>query len=382
MTRINRGEKLFFVVVALSALWVGSWTYFAPAQVPERHSLVCAALHARVIGAIYLSAVVFCLGGALARSYAEVRVVMPMIATWTGVIFLVSLLHLTAADYGRPPIWIWFVAYLVYPLIALWLMFVHRAEPAEAGGPTLPASARGYFWAQGIGLTALGALLLVLPDVVVPFWPWKLTSQLAQIYAGPVLCYGVASLLLARTHSYRAARIAVAGMLVFAVAVLLASIIHRATFPSATTSVLVWFASLVTATVVLGFLLAPRLAVDAKKPELKFRHARRSHPHRRRRARRADHRARARAPRHREPRARRRARVRRHRLRHPVRAERLPRVRSARPHRRGDGEGRLPAVGADARRLDRRRAGVDPDRRLVPRPLQASLHHRPPHRPA
>ena len=31
---------------------------------------------------------------------------MPMIAIWTGVIYLVSLPHLTAADYGRPQIWI------------------------------------------------------------------------------------------------------------------------------------------------------------------------------------------------------------------------------------------------------------------------------------
>ena len=254
MTAISRGEKAFFVIVALSALWVGSWTYFAPASVQNGIPWFAPPLHSRVIGAIYLSAVVFCFGSVFARGYAEVRVVMPMIAIWTGVIFLVSPLYLTAADYRRPPIWIWFVAYLLYPLIALWLMWAHRAAGAGEGA-ALPAWARGYFLLQGIFLTVVGALLLVLPDVMIRAWPWALTSQLAQIYAGPVLCYGIASLLLGRVRSYAEARIAVAGMLVFALAVLVASVIHRATFASVNISVVIWFASLVIAIVALELVL-------------------------------------------------------------------------------------------------------------------------------
>jgi hypothetical protein len=255
MTKLNRGERVFFAIVALSALWVGSWTYFVPASVLNGIPWFAPPLHARVIGAIYLSAVAFCFASMFARSYAEVRVVVPMIAIWTGVIFLVSLLYLTAADYARPPIWIWVVAYLVYPLIALRLAWVRRSGNGEAEGAALPVWARGYFLVQGAFLTAVGALLLVLPDTMVGVWPWKLTTQLAQIYAGPVLCYGVASLLLARVRSYLEARIAVAGMFVFAVAVLVASVIHRATFPGVSTSVAVWFGCLVIAVAVLGFLL-------------------------------------------------------------------------------------------------------------------------------
>jgi hypothetical protein len=256
MTTVSRGERVFFAIVAVSALWVGSWSYFAPAYVQNGIPWFAPPLHARVIGAIYLSAAMFCFGSIFARSYAEVRVVMPMIALWTGAIFLVSLLYLTSADYRRPPIWIWFVAYLVYPLIAVWLMWIHRSERAGAAGNILPAWARGYFMAQGIVLTAVAALLLVLPDLMVKAWPWTLTPQLAQIYAGPILCYGVASLLLGRARTYTEARIAVSGMFVFAFAVLVASIIHRATFASAGVSVLLWFACLVIAVLVLWLVLA------------------------------------------------------------------------------------------------------------------------------
>jgi hypothetical protein len=255
MAPVGRVEKVFFVVVALSALWVGSWTYFAPASVQNGIPWFAPPFHARVIGATYLSAAVFCCAAAFARSFAEVRIVMPMIATWTGIIFVVSLLYLTAADYRRPPIWIWLVAYLVYPVVALWLLWTHRAA-GEAGGPALPAWAGGYLLVQGIFLTAVGALLLVLPNLMVKMWPWALTAQLAQIYAGPVLSYGVASLMLAQMRVYAEARIALSGMLVFALAVLAASVIHRASFAGLSLSVAVWFASLSIALVVLALVLA------------------------------------------------------------------------------------------------------------------------------
>lgn len=97
--------------------------------------------------------------------------------------------------------------------------------------------------------------MLLLPGLMIKAWPWTLTPLLAQIYAGPILCYGVASLLIARARSYRPVRIAMAGMFVFAVAVLVASVIHRVTFASASVSVVLWFACLVIAVVVLGLVL-------------------------------------------------------------------------------------------------------------------------------
>ena len=41
-------------------------------------------LHARFIGAMYLSGMVFMIGCLLARSVREVRIVVPMAAIWTG----------------------------------------------------------------------------------------------------------------------------------------------------------------------------------------------------------------------------------------------------------------------------------------------------------
>jgi hypothetical protein len=139
-----------------------------------------------------------------------------------------SFFHLTDSHYAQKPIWIWIGAHVVYLVIALWQMWVHIGVGAVDAGP--PIWARLYFLIQALLLLVMGALLLALPDEIIKLSPWELTSQLAQIYAAPVLCFGVASLKLARARSYEEAPIPLVGMLVFAVAVLIASFIDRESF--------------------------------------------------------------------------------------------------------------------------------------------------------
>ena len=62
----------------------------------------------------------------MARYYAEVQVVIRMIAIWTGMLLMVSLFYLGEFDYSRNQVWIWFGAYIIYPLIALWMMWHDR----------------------------------------------------------------------------------------------------------------------------------------------------------------------------------------------------------------------------------------------------------------
>src|SRR3990167_5373174 len=104
--RVTTGQRIFFAAVDALALWVGFWGYFAPPQVNKAIPWVVPPLHARFLGAMYLSGAAFMVGCLLARRYAEVRVVVPMIAIWTGMLFIVSLFHLSEFDYTRGQTWI------------------------------------------------------------------------------------------------------------------------------------------------------------------------------------------------------------------------------------------------------------------------------------
>jgi hypothetical protein len=199
-------------------------------------------LHARFLGAVYLSGVTILVGSMLARRWEDLRAVPLMIAIWTGGLGLISLLHLGSFPSDEIQTWVWFGAYLAYPLIGLWLAWRHRGLPEASGVASLPRWARGYLLVQGILLSVSSALLLLLPGVMVDVWPWPITRMLAQIYSAPLLSYGVGSLLLARRRTWSEIRVPVLGMLVFAVAVLAASVIHRDLFSMVEAPDLAWFA--------------------------------------------------------------------------------------------------------------------------------------------
>ena len=254
MTEITRGQRIYFGAVGLLALWVGIWGYFIPDKVDKAIPWLVPPLHARFLGAMYLSGTTFMIGGILSQYYAEVRVMIRVILIWTGMLFVVSLFYLNEFDYSRAQVWIWFGAYIIYPLIALWLIWNDRNLRENMSGVSLPAWVRNYLLMQGIVVTALALVLLLAADFMVSVWPWKITRLLAQIYSAPFLAYGLSSLMLSHLSTWNEIRVVVTATFVFAIGVLLASFIHNALFFFANISTWLWFGGFLLATLILGFI--------------------------------------------------------------------------------------------------------------------------------
>jgi hypothetical protein len=247
----TRWERIYFAAVGLSALWIGTWGYFLPA-VQKSIPFPVPPLHARFLGAMYLSAFVLLLGGFLKKRWSEIAVVPVMTAIWTGGIFLVSMLHTELFDFSKVQTWIWFVAYAVYPLIALRLVLLHRAQfRFTTGGGSIPSWVRGYLLAQGVLLVVLADLLLLKPDMMVEVWPWPITVPLAQLYSAPFLSFGIGSLALSRAPSWDELMVGIVALAVFAAGVLIASTLHRTLFSGAEVADVLWFCAFALATVLL-----------------------------------------------------------------------------------------------------------------------------------
>lgn len=256
MTTISRNQKIYFAAVGLLALWVGVWGFFIPEHVDKAIPWLVPPLHARFIGAIYLSGVIIMGSSIMARQYADVRVVVFMIGIWTGSLFVISLFHLSEFDFSHGPVLFWFGAYIIYPVIAFWLTWIHRnTQNEDSASPTLPNWIRNYFLAQGTIVTILALALLLAPEGMVNVWPWKITAMLAQIYSGPFLAYGVGSLLLGRQRTMSEVRIAATGFLVLATGVLIASTIHRTLFSSSNPVTWIWFGGFLVVIMFLGTIL-------------------------------------------------------------------------------------------------------------------------------
>lgn len=257
MSLITTGQRIFFAVICVAALLVAVLGLFNPVYLASIFTwFELPPLHARFVGAIYAFGAVFMAGCLAARYQAEVRWAVQLIGIWTGMLFAISLLNLRAFDFNLLPVQIWFASYIIYPIIAFW-MTVQRPPLMRAGelpGLKLAGWAKGFLLLQGILFSLLAILLFFAPAFMTTLWPWKVTPVLAQMYAGPLLSYGLGSLLFSRQEKWMGVRAIVPGMLVFTVTTVIISFVHIGLFSLTELPDLLWFGWFILASLVLAMI--------------------------------------------------------------------------------------------------------------------------------
>ena len=257
MSPITQGQKIFFAIICAAASLVAVLGLFNPVYLASMFTwLVLPPLHARFVGAIYLFGAVFMAACLFARRQAEVRWAVQMIGLWTGMLFIISLLNISVFDFSLLPVQIWFASYILYPIIAIWMTL---RQPSMMGSASLPGPAlagweRSFLLAQGVLITVLSVALFFAPAFMSTLWPWKVTPVLAQMYAGPLLSYGLGSLLFARQEQLRGVRALVPAMLAFTATTVLISFLHINLFSFSEVADLLWFGWFMLATILLVLL--------------------------------------------------------------------------------------------------------------------------------
>lgn len=255
MLPITKGQKVFFAVICAAALLVAVLGLFNPEYLASIFTwLVLPPLHARFVGAIYLFGAVFMAGCLFAKTQAEVRWGVQMIGIWTGMLFIISILNLSAFGLNLLPVQIWFASYIIYPIIAIWMTFRDSAsmKPAHLSGPMLDSWAKNFLLAQGVIISLLALVLFIAPGLMSTLWPWKVTPVLAQMYAGPLLSYGVGSLVYSKQEQWLGVRSIVPGMFSFVLVTVIVSFMHFGLFSLAEIPDLFWFGWFIVSTIILG----------------------------------------------------------------------------------------------------------------------------------
>jgi hypothetical protein len=264
MSPITQGQRIFFALICAAALLVAALGLFNPAYLASIFTwLVLPPLHARFVGAIYAFGAVFMAGCLFARYQAEVRWGVQMIGLWTGMLFIISLLNLSAFNFTQLPVWIWFASYIIYPLISIWMTWRQPTlmQAGDLPGPLLAGWAKVFLLIQGALVTILAVLLFFAPTFLSTLWPWKVTPLLAQMYAGPLLSYGIGSLLFSGQNKWLGIRTLVPAMLVFTAGTVVISFMHLSLFSFNEAADLLWFGLFITATLGLGLLTYRALQV-------------------------------------------------------------------------------------------------------------------------
>lgn len=237
-------HRAYFAVVVWFTLWVGFFGFFRPQEILRALPWPVPPLHARFIGAFYLSATVFLTLSIFARTLLQVRTIVIMAFTWTGWLLVITLIHWGTFDFARPQVWFWVIAYILFPLAAAWLAWGAPPPAPPSRGLIAQRWIPLFLRVQGILLVALAAACFAAPKSVAAIWPWKISTFLAQVYSGPLLAYGVGSLVLSARRNWEETLIPAVGFLVFSGLALVGSFRHLALFTAGSPSEIVWFATL------------------------------------------------------------------------------------------------------------------------------------------
>jgi hypothetical protein len=257
---LTRRQRIFFAIIVAFPAWVAAGGLFLPSQIDQFLPFTPPPLHARFIGAMYLAGATMMLLATAASAWHEVRVVTIILGIWTGLLGLVSLLHLDVFDWSLRPTWFWWFAYIWFPFGAAFIAWNQRRETDHPDEPPLSLLLRSFLAVQGIVAVAIALGLLLAPGVMIKLWPWNITSLLTQIYSAPFLAYGVGSLYSSRQHGWSEARIPVVATLVLTLVAVVASFVHSGLFNAANPSTWVWFGGLGFAALALAaFTAFPRL---------------------------------------------------------------------------------------------------------------------------
>jgi hypothetical protein len=175
-------------------------------------------------------------GGYISGSYFFVRLIMggkwhwytwgfPAIATFTWFMLIATLLHLDKFHQGHISFYAWLGLYLVTPFLVpiLWL----RNRRTDPGTPdpddvVVPDYARLLTGIAGTGMFLIALFMLVLPDVAISIWPWKLTQLTSQVVGGWFAIPAVVGILLSRDSRWSAWRILLESQVIALVLILVA----------------------------------------------------------------------------------------------------------------------------------------------------------------
>lgn len=136
------------------------------------------------------------------RVWANARIAVPAVLTFTGLTLAATLLHLKKFHFSssfaaatRAVTWAWLAIYVLVPVLMLVVLTVQARTP----GSDPPRSAPLPRWiylvlaVQAVAFLGLGVALFAIPAQAALVWPWKLTPLLSRVTGAWLISLGVAA---------------------------------------------------------------------------------------------------------------------------------------------------------------------------------------------
>lgn len=159
-------------------------------------------LTAAFLGASYWASVVFELTAARQRLWANARIAVPTVFTFTTLTLIVTLIHIENFHLGaefdagtRAVTWVWIFIYLTVPVAMAILWWVQQRTPGidPPRAVPLPSALRVVAGLQAVALVGAGLALLIAPESLGSIWPWQVTALTGRAIGAWIFSLGVAA---------------------------------------------------------------------------------------------------------------------------------------------------------------------------------------------
>lgn len=172
----------FTLVEALVLVVAGFGLFLFPEILRPLWPWELAPFNTRFLGAIYLSAMVPVAIMYLSGRWSPARPVLWAIFTFTFIVLVVSLFHITRFDLKTAAAWVWFGLYLALPVSAGYHLWLYRSMPTDHLN-TVPRNWRYILRGTSLLLALYGLGLILLPSTFSRLFPWKLDVFHSQLYS-------------------------------------------------------------------------------------------------------------------------------------------------------------------------------------------------------
>lgn len=233
----HRTDRLLFETRLLAALIIPflltafAILYLLPTYSGELFAwAVRPPMTAMMLGAAYLGGAYYFSRVVVAKRWHTIKLGILPVTSFASYLGIATLLHWDRFNHPHPAFILWAILYLGLPPLLLIVWLRNRStDPGtpDSGYPPLPKSIRRLLGLEGGILVVTSLLLLLLPEVMIPIWPWALTPLTARVMAAMFILPGLVGVGIALDARWSAARIILQAQIGALVFILLA--IFRAT---------------------------------------------------------------------------------------------------------------------------------------------------------
>jgi len=187
--RTTKGIQILLYVASFLVLTVGITLFFFSEKTDVYFSwTINPPLTAAFLGAGYLASFVTEILSARERVWARARVAVPGVWVFTTLTLIITLIHWDRFHFDslvfitKAGTWVWLIIYVSVP-IAMGIFWINQIkQPGEnlSRKTTLPKWIRSILMGQGIIMLIMGGAMLLLPNTMIQYWPWKLSVLTSQ----------------------------------------------------------------------------------------------------------------------------------------------------------------------------------------------------------